>query len=144
MIDLVFFFNGPATTENYTYVHTLALPDALPISRRRLAGQADGRAGKADRKRPRRADEAVRLSLTREGRARRWRRQEGSTSRPGSPRCGPGRSEEHTSELQSLMRISYAVFCLKKKTKPTKTVTQATLHIIKNNKDQRASLYTAS
>src|SRR3546814_8847130 len=30
-----------------------------------------------------------------------------------------GRSEEHTSELQSLMRISYAVFCLKKKT-PTK------------------------
>src|SRR3546814_6211759 len=29
------------------------------------------------------------------------------------------RSEEHTSELQSLMRISYAVFCLKKKKKPT-------------------------
>src|SRR3546814_7408301 len=28
--------------------------------------------------------------------------------------CGKGRSEEHTSELQSLMRISYAVFCLKK------------------------------
>src|SRR3546814_9101733 len=31
------------------------------------------------------------------------------------PPCGQ-RSEEHTSELQSLMRISYAVFCLKKKT----------------------------
>src|SRR3546814_6640577 len=31
-----------------------------------------------------------------------------------------GRSEEHTSELQSLMRISYAVFCLKKKTKNKK------------------------
>src|SRR3546814_8220397 len=31
-----------------------------------------------------------------------------------------GRSEEHTSELQSLMRISYAVFCLKKKTKNTR------------------------
>src|SRR3546814_9401523 len=31
-----------------------------------------------------------------------------------------GRSEEHTSELQSLMRISYAVFCLKKKKKQTK------------------------
>src|SRR3546814_8581164 len=29
--------------------------------------------------------------------------------------CGLRRSEEHTSELQSLMRISYAVFCLKKK-----------------------------
>src|SRR3546814_2035061 len=33
------------------------------------------------------------------------------------------RSEEHTSELQSLMRISYAVFCLKKKKQPTKTNT---------------------
>src|SRR3546814_4182298 len=31
------------------------------------------------------------------------------------PRSGPIRSEEHTSELQSLMSISYAVFCLKKK-----------------------------
>src|SRR3546814_5087777 len=42
--------------------------------------------------------------------------------RPGSGasaafrwRCAARRSEEHTSELQSLMRISYAVFCLKKK-----------------------------
>src|SRR3546814_7449537 len=35
--------------------------------------------------------------------------------RPAAPR----RSEEHTSELQSLMRISYAVFCLKKKTRTT-------------------------
>src|SRR3546814_8980578 len=35
-----------------------------------------------------------------------------------------GRSEEHTSELQSLMRISYAVFCLKKKKNIT-TVTAA-------------------
>src|SRR3546814_1167091 len=34
--------------------------------------------------------------------------------------CGTGRSEEHTSELQSLMRISYAVFCLKKKNKHKK------------------------
>src|SRR3546814_9750419 len=32
----------------------------------------------------------------------------------------PGRSEEHTSELQSLMRNSYAVFCLKKKIKKAK------------------------
>src|SRR3546814_3210884 len=36
-------------------------------------------------------------------------------SRMGEPGTG-SRSEEHTSELQSLMRISYAVFCLKKKT----------------------------
>src|SRR3546814_6311228 len=35
------------------------------------------------------------------------------------PRPTVARSEEHTSELQSLMRISYAVFCLKKKKKPT-------------------------
>src|SRR3546814_8754396 len=35
---------------------------------------------------------------------------------PGEGRlCGAERSEEHTSELQSLMRISYAVLCLKKK-----------------------------
>src|SRR3546814_9838715 len=34
---------------------------------------------------------------------------------------GHGRSEEHTSELQSLMRISYAVFCLKKKQNSTTT-----------------------
>src|SRR3546814_2880123 len=33
------------------------------------------------------------------------------------------RSEEHTSELQSLMRISYAVFCLKKKTTPNTHIT---------------------
>src|SRR3546814_10628417 len=47
------------------------------------------------------------------------------STRPCRGRTGPGRqrvrhaaarSEEHTSELQSLMRISYAVFCLKKKT----------------------------
>src|SRR3546814_13069629 len=36
-------------------------------------------------------------------------------------RRGAYRSEEHTSELQSLMRISYAVFCLKKKKKNIKT-----------------------
>src|SRR3546814_8956323 len=36
------------------------------------------------------------------------------------------RSEEHTSELQSLMRISYAVFCLKKKTQKHDTTTQHT------------------
>src|SRR3546814_6608182 len=35
---------------------------------------------------------------------------------------GEQRSEEHTSELQSLMRISYAVFCLKKKKKTTKHI----------------------
>src|SRR3546814_2367543 len=47
------------------------------------------------------------------------------------PAAGRGRekrrSEEHTSELQSLMRISYAVFCLKKKKKQTKKSRKADL-----------------
>src|SRR3546814_10632866 len=45
-------------------------------------------------------------------------------SRLGSefmPTLNEGRSEEHTSELQSLMRTSYAVFCLKKKKKTSTT-----------------------
>src|SRR3546814_1371703 len=40
-----------------------------------------------------------------------------------------GRSEEHTSELQSLMRSSFAVFCLKKKTKKKKEVLYVSIHI---------------
>src|SRR3546814_8377276 len=54
--------------------------------------------------------------------ARRRRDADGKRQRT---RCRRGglrrtfRSDEHTSELQSLMRISYAVFCLKKKQKPT-------------------------
>src|SRR3546814_1388276 len=53
-------------------------------------------------------------------------RSAGARSRPGRSRRArsgaaqsEGRSEEHTSELQSLMRISYAVFCLKKKKQHT-------------------------
>src|SRR3546814_3720608 len=50
----------------------------------------------------------------------------------GQPRSGRAalgeRSEEHTSELQSLMRISYAVFCLKKKT----IKTQSSIHTENN------------
>src|SRR3546814_2503050 len=44
-----------------------------------------------------------------------------STVKAGAPSLAgaPSRSEEHTSELQSLMRISYAVFCLKKKKNKT-------------------------
>src|SRR3546814_8761791 len=46
------------------------------------------------------------------------RRRRGSLADGARP---PQRSEEHTSELQSLMRISYAVFCLKKKKKDKST-----------------------
>src|SRR3546814_4879956 len=45
----------------------------------------------------------------------------------------PGRSEEHTSELQSLMRISYAVFCLKKKNTKNTLVTLYKPHTITKN-----------
>src|SRR3546814_10407549 len=43
------------------------------------------------------------------------RRRPVGRNRTGADAATPFRSEEHTSELQSLMRISYAVFCLKKK-----------------------------
>src|SRR3546814_6920856 len=66
---------------------------------------------------------------------------------PRSSACGGGadsitlkaRSEEHTSELQSLMRISYAVFCLKKKNNThkhinTKSTTKYTTTILLTKK----------
>src|SRR3546814_9420677 len=63
------------------------------------------------------------------GRRRPERRDKGAQHR-----CG--RSEEHTSELQSLMRISYAVFCLKKKKNKRKKKHNST----KSNK-QRTNTY---
>src|SRR3546814_7034339 len=94
-----FFFNDTATTEIYTYLHTLSRHDALPI-----CGVPDNRSRCRDRCpwSPRTAAQPLRSS--------------------GRPRA-PIRSEEHTSELQSLMRISYAVFCLKKKKKDIRTQT---------------------
>src|SRR3546814_3555134 len=71
------------------------------------------------------------------------------TARPIAARCASesgasiaiaGRSEEHTSELQSLMRISYAVFCLKKKKKktPSQDSTKITVtQTIKNQTQER-------
>src|SRR3546814_7402529 len=46
-----------------------------------------------------------------------------------------GRSEEHTSELQSLMRISYAVFCLKKKKQPKQR--QNIVQLTRKNKNRK-------
>src|SRR3546814_1434508 len=45
----------------------------------------------------------------------------GRSHRSAAP-TGAGRSEEHTSELQSLMRTSYAVLCLKKKNQQDQTI----------------------
>src|SRR3546814_3168104 len=91
------FLNDTATTEIYTYGHTLSLHDAHPILV--TAGTSILRA----------ANGPVRF---------RFRRRGGSPLPPGArpaAGCAGERSEEHTSELQSLMRISYAVFCLSKK-----------------------------
>src|SRR3546814_7714841 len=63
------------------------------------------------------------IELIASRRRRRWRRRCGRSRRRG--RLGD-RSEEHTSELQSLMRISYAVFCLKKKKKQQKSTRHRT------------------
>src|SRR3546814_4783927 len=49
------------------------------------------------------------------------------------------RSEEHTSELQSLMRISYAVFCLKKKKKKNNKIKQKKRYIYNNESTQDIS-----
>src|SRR3546814_1077924 len=46
------------------------------------------------------------------------------------------RSEEHTSELQSLMRISYAVFCLKKKTPPNTSTTEVQAKYVPSHTDR--------
>src|SRR3546814_1743469 len=48
----------------------------------------------------------------------------------------PGTSEEHTSELQSLMRISYAVFCLKKKKNTNSTKTKYLISIYRTKYNQ--------
>src|SRR3546814_2078568 len=82
------------------------------------AQAAGGRARglRAGRLPPHRQLRARGLRLRADGRAR----QAARAAVPRHPRCADGaRSEEHTSELQSLMRISYAVFCLKKKNTKT-------------------------
>src|SRR3546814_9901558 len=63
-------------------------------------------------------------------------RQRSGSLRPQFPAAR--RSEEHTSELQSLMRISYAVFCLKKKkrTKHNQTSTDISVATINTDKAQ--------
>src|SRR3546814_7724855 len=67
-----------------------------------------------------------------------WQQADAVARDPPGSRDRAARSEEHTSELQSLMRISYAVFCLKKK-KQKDTNTPLTQHLrshINHNKKQ--------
>src|SRR3546814_15666148 len=98
--------NGTAPPGVYTYLHTLSLRDALPIFRR-----LEGRVGRAlprsfgtDR------TATVVIDVQGQGFAIPDLDEDESYRLDAGPR-----SEEHTSELQSLMRTSYAVFCLKKK-----------------------------
>src|SRR3546814_2170849 len=51
------------------------------------------------------------------------------------------RSEEHTSELQSLMRISYAVFCLKKKKKIKTIIKMTHINLVFTTKTKKNSVY---
>src|SRR3546814_2348364 len=94
----------------------------LPFGARRAAADRDDRRGRAVAAGH---DPFRRAGLLQDGRIRHPHRK--SCARraacDGGGRKG-NRSEEHTSELQSLMRISYAVFCLKKK---KTTTNQATL-----------------
>src|SRR3546814_15157798 len=105
----LFYLNGTATTENDTEQHTLSQHDALPISVRRALSAKRAAAGTSP------AEAVLMASMMGSSSAGGWR---GKLNRrlTGVVNGGGERSEEHTSELQSLMRISYAVFCLKKNT----------------------------
>src|SRR3546814_18221808 len=104
------YFNGPATPKIYTDCHTLSLHDALPSGCGHTPHPACGspatygdrnlREGSMGPLRPAAAADGLSCA--------------GARCACGS-RLQKRRSDEHTSELQSLMRISYAVFCLKKK-----------------------------
>src|SRR3546814_2238275 len=110
-----FLLNRPATPEIDPYGPTLSRHDALPIcaAKQRMCATQPARFGAGVRRRGQPGDRDPTLVLQPQALA------PGGAVRQEQPRRGAGggqrRSEEHTSELQSLMRISYAVFCLKKK-----------------------------
>src|SRR3546814_5847205 len=100
-----YFFNDPATTWIYTYRHTLSLHDALPIS---LSLQWQFLPDNTVQ-----PYVGVGLNYTHFFDTQTRGALAGSDLKLGD--SWGLRSEEHTSELQSLMRTSYAVFCLKNK-----------------------------
>src|SRR3546814_6347204 len=105
-------FNDTATPEIYTYCHTLSLHDSLPIWCLCPGAAQSVFAGMLGRRNLRRLD------------ALPDRRPVGAAGAGAGSCAEPARSEEHTSELQSLLRISYAVFCLKKKIRHNKKAYQ--------------------
>src|SRR3546814_8371233 len=78
------------------------------------------------------------IPVVRPGRPDSWRRH---ADRGRSPEARSTRSEEHTSELQSLMRISYAVFCLKKKTHKKNQTTTTTRKPVTVKREQVNTTY---
>src|SRR3546814_9613948 len=107
--DDIFVVNDTANTEIYPDRTTLARHEALPISTSDGISPMTSRSGGAS---------SSRLTKTKgPHRSTRTAMSPKSSLRTFSVASISGRSEEHTSELQSLMRLSYAVFCLKKKTK---------------------------
>src|SRR3546814_4865379 len=107
---MCFFCNDTATTEIYTYGHTLSLHDAVPIAEPLRAQHA---VVHPIRPRHDRQPDVGRLGR-RDPRAR-IGRPRGGAEDGFVLRAEIVRSEAHTSELQSLMRTSYAVLCLKHK-----------------------------
>src|SRR3546814_3831341 len=110
---IMLFINDTATTEIYTYSHPFSLHVALPISDQfeTVLRPVEIRDIIGDLPQP----GPQRLARPDRGTVQRSRRHPRRPRRPGGRPCLVDRSEEHTSELQSLMSISYAVFCLKKK-----------------------------
>src|SRR3546814_9830973 len=113
---MCFFCNYSATTEIYTYLHTLSLHDALPISLDAVPAQELGRTEALLLVQFVGDDGSGGLKRVTGGRFQ-IHAERGATDNALLPsHAGANeRSEEHTSELQSLMRIPYAVFSLKKK-----------------------------
>src|SRR3546814_8599373 len=124
------FFKQTAPTWIYPYGHTLSLQDALPVAGASPRSSASGQAAVTTSRWPVRATRMV-------GRAPHSGSGGGAMDAPGDGHPSSARdnrktrSEEHTSELQSLMRISYAVFCLKKKKQQQNTST-STMHNLEN------------
>src|SRR3546814_9374953 len=105
----VAYFNGYVVPKDWFRAYrlmTAAAASGLPQARDALNAM-DARIPLADRQRA--------LASVDKPPARRAIDESAASSRAAT--AAPPRSEEHTSELQSLMRISYAVFCLKKKQK---------------------------
>src|SRR3546814_3519075 len=110
------FVHYTATSEIDTYIHPLSLNDALAVS-----GFSSGHPARAKRHR-----HPCRCPLR--GLSSPTHRRTGAPVEQRAILARTRRSEEHTSALQSLMRISYAVFCLKKQNKQSLTPIQYKTH----------------